>query len=266
MFRLRGSSSDSGEFVAVDDVSFDLADGGSLAIVGESGSGKTTVAKILAGLEKATGGTIEIEGEVQERRARLRGGRRRQARTVQMVFQDPYGSLDPRQTVQSALEEVLNEHFSLSRSERDDRIVGMLEQVGLDERHAQSRPRELSGGQRQRVAIARALIIEPRVLVLDEAVAALDVSVQAQIINLLIQLRRRVQTAYLFISHDLGVVRHISDSCLVMQHGQVVESGLTREVLSDPKTDYTRMLLAAVPHRGWRPSRRLREVVGDESP
>jgi len=242
------------EHRAVDDVSFALAQGGSLAIVGESGSGKTTTARIVAGLEAATGGSVAIEGREVDVTRRGRG--RRSARVVQMVFQDPFGSLDPRQNIGAGLRELLRIHFDLGRAELGARVSALLEQVGLEERHAGLRPRALSGGQRQRVAIARALAVEPRILILDEAVSALDVSVQAQVLNLLGDIRQSSGVSYLFVSHDLGVVRQVADHCLVLNRGRVVESGSTAEVLDDPQHAYTQALIDAVPKPGWQPQRR----------
>ncbi|MFG2965877.1 ABC transporter ATP-binding protein [Streptomyces sp. NPDC048288] len=239
------------DHVAVDDVSFDIPEGSCLAIVGESGSGKTTTARIVAGLESADGGTVTLAGQSADRR-----GRRRGPGSAQMVFQDPFGSLDPRQRVGSAIEELLQLHHRLGRTERRARVVELLTQVGLDERHAGELPGNLSGGQRQRVAIARALSMEPKLLILDEAVSALDVSVQAQVLNLLIGIRRQTGITYLFISHDLAVVRQISDRCVVMRNGGIVEEGRTADVLGNPAEEYTRTLIEAVPRPGWVPRRR----------
>ncbi|MFT4081653.1 MAG: ATP-binding cassette domain-containing protein [Nocardioides sp.] len=235
---------------AVDDVSFTLHRGESLAIVGESGSGKTTTARVVAGLETATAGSVRLARSADAAR------RGPDAREVQMVFQDPFGSLDPRQRVGAGLKELLRRHFRLSRRELEARVTRLLEQVGLDGRHADQLPRSLSGGQRQRVAIARALAPEPQILILDEAVSALDVSVQAQVLNLLADIRATSEISYLFVSHDLGVVRQVTDTCLVLCQGRVVEYGATSQVLDDPQDPYTQALLAAVPQPGWKPSRR----------
>ncbi|WP_460945289.1 ABC transporter ATP-binding protein [Okibacterium endophyticum] len=248
------------DFVAVDDVTFSLARGESLAIVGESGSGKTTIARIIAGLETATDGNILFEGR-QWSKPRGVTQRREHARQVQMVFQDPFGSLNPKQALGPCLEEILITQFDRDRSWRKARIAKLLDQVGLDDRQAKALPRNLSGGQRQRFAIARALALEPQLLILDEAVSALDVSVQAQVLNLLIEIRRQIDISYLFVSHDLAVVRQISDRCLVMQKGRVVEIGDTTSVLDDPSDPYTRQLLDAIPRPGWQPSRRIQPTV-----
>ncbi|GGN64177.1 hypothetical protein GCM10011579_033350 [Streptomyces albiflavescens] len=243
------------EFTAVDDVSFSIPAAGSLAVVSQSGSGKTTCARIVAGLESATAGTVKLDGENRSTGRIGRAERKRCARQVQMVFQDPNSSLDPRQTAAAAIAEVLDEHRNGRPRATDAQVGELLEQVGLDERTGRCWPRALSGGQRQRVAIARALAARPRLLIFDEAVAALDVSVQAQVLNLLDDLRRTTGVVYLFVSHDLGVVRQISDDCVVMHKGRIVEAGPTAEVLDNPRHDYTRRLLQAVPRAGWKPRR-----------
>ncbi|MER5865121.1 ATP-binding cassette domain-containing protein [Kitasatospora sp. NPDC002040] len=240
-----------GSVQAVDDVSFRLAEGGSLGIVGESGSGKTTTARIVVGLERADAGRVLVHGQDRTRAQRGRAARLARAREVQMVFQDPFLSLDPRTTVGAVLRETLRLHFPDGDHPR--RIAELLEQVGLGSREAGALPRQLSGGQRQRVAIARALAVEPSVLVLDEAVAALDVSVQAQILNLLSDIREQTGIGYLFITHDLGVVRCVTDQVIVMRHGAIVEAGATAEVLARPQHPYTRLLLDSVPRPGWDP-------------
>ncbi len=239
--------------LAVDDVSFAIARGGSLGIVGESGSGKTTIARMLTGLVRPSGGTIAVAGRDRSHPARGSAERRRRGHELQMVFQDPYTSLDPRQRVVGCLDEALRLHTELGSKDRVERIRELLEHVGLDERHARSLPRELSGGQRQRVAIARALAGAPVVIVLDEAVSALDVSIQAQVLNLLNRLRAETGVAYVFISHNLAVVRQVCDDVLVLQHGRVVESGAVDEVLDRPQHEYTRRLLASIPTVGWDP-------------
>ena len=231
--------------VAVDDVSLTLRAGETLGIVGESGSGKSTTARLLLGLEKPDAGEVSIDGTpwTALNPARQRERRRR----MQIVYQDPLSSFDPRYTVDRVIGEALGVAGYPRGKRRRDRTVELLELVALDARHLRRRPLELSGGQRQRVAIARALAAEPEVIVCDEPVSALDVSVQAQILDLLADLQARLRVAYLFISHDLGVIYHVSDRVLVMRHGKVLESGDVREVFSDPKDDYTRELLAAIP-------------------
>ncbi|MGK4585391.1 ABC transporter ATP-binding protein [Kitasatospora sp. HPMI-4] len=238
---------------AVDDVSFTLAAGGSLGIVGESGSGKTTTARIIVGLEQADEGQVTVQDRARTGRARGRAERLARAREVQMVFQDPYLSLDPRTSVEAVLRETLRLHFP--GTDHGARIRELLDQVGLGTRAADALPRQLSGGQRQRVAIARALAVEPAVVVLDEAVAALDVSVQAQVLNLLADIREQTGVGYLFITHDLGVVRCVTDDVIVMRHGRIVEAGPTAQVLGSPQHAYTRLLLESVPRPGWDPDR-----------
>ncbi|MBG0817809.1 ABC transporter ATP-binding protein [Planomonospora sp. ID82291] len=228
-------------------IGFSIERGSCLAVVGESGSGKTTAARIVAGLESATSGTVVVT----DGRA---GGKTRHG--VQMVFQDPYGSLDPRQAVGAGLHELLKIHGMRRRADRRTRVSELLESVGLDDRHAGRYPASLSGGQRQRVAIARALALNPALLILDEAVSALDVSVQAQVLNLLADIRERTRISYLFVSHDLGVVRQVSDTCIVLRNGRLIESGPTADVLDAPRQGYTRALVDAVPRPGWRPRRR----------
>lgn len=237
--------------VAVDSVGFELGAGEALAVVGESGSGKTTVARMLLGLEQPTSGTIEVCGRARPVGRPRTKERRRRAREMQLVFQDPYLSLDRSQRIGDILDTAVRLQFDLSRDERKARVAELMEQVGLLPRHASVYPRQLSGGQRQRVGIARALAAEPTVLVLDEAVAALDVSVQAQVLNLLCDIRESTDIAFLFISHDLAVVNQLCERTLVMRSGRVVEEGPTSQVLSTPSEDYTRRLIEAVPRPGW---------------
>ena len=241
---------------AVDDVGFTVPAGGSLGIVGESGSGKTTVARMLVGLERASGGSMAVLGRDRSAPARGAAERDRRARELQIVFQDPYTSLDPSQSARAAVDEVLRHHGQLTVSQRASRLGQLMDQVGLTDRQSSARPRELSGGQRQRVAIARALAAEPKALILDEAVSALDVSIQAQILNLLADIRDRTGIAYLLISHDLAVVRQLCDTVLVLRRGRVVEQGDCAAVLDAPAQEYTRALRAAVPVPGWRVGQR----------
>ncbi|MGW9022168.1 dipeptide ABC transporter ATP-binding protein [Leucobacter chromiiresistens] len=234
-------------FVAVDGVSFAVAPGTTHALVGESGSGKTTTGRAIAGFAAPTSGSVRVAGtEVTE----LRGGALRQfRRTTQMVYQNPYGSLDPRLSVGQTLAEPLANYRigTGSRADRAERVAHALEVVSLPAEFAQRRPRELSGGQRQRVAIARALIVEPELVVLDEAVSALDVTVQAQILRLLARLQQELGLTYVFISHDLAVVRQISDTVTVLQRGRQVEHGATEDVFSNAQDPYTQRLIEAIP-------------------
>jgi peptide/nickel transport system ATP-binding protein len=234
---------------AVRDVSFALGAGAALGIVGESGSGKTTIARMLMGLEPRTAGTILLDGAELGDRPNARA-RRTRSRLIQMVFQDPFTSLDPHMRIAAGLDEIQRFHFKRTAAERRARTAELLEAVGLGERHGRSLPARLSGGQRQRVAIARALATEPRILVLDEAVSSLDVSIQAQILNLLAELRGRLGLTYVLISHDLAVVRQIADEAIVMYRGTVVERGSVEEILTRPQHPYTVRLLRSVPRPG----------------
>ncbi|HUZ21418.1 MAG TPA: ABC transporter ATP-binding protein [Acidimicrobiales bacterium] len=231
---------------AVRGVSFDVAAGGSLGIVGESGCGKSTLARLLVGLEPPTSGSVEVAGApVAAASNEARGAL---ARRIQLVFQDPFSSLDPRLTVERALGEVLRVHDLAPGPEaREARVVEVLEMVALGRRFLRRYPHELSGGQAQRVAIARALAVGPKVLVLDEPTSALDVSVRAEVMNLLVRIQGELGLTYVFISHDLSMVRHIADEIDVMYLGRVVESGPYDRVLDAPLHPYTRALADAVP-------------------
>jgi peptide/nickel transport system ATP-binding protein len=223
-----------------------MAPGESLGIVGESGSGKSTLARAVLALERPRAGTVRLLGAdlFALSRAELRAARLR----MQAVFQDPYGSLDPRQTVLSIIAEPIAAlEPATSRPERRERVAAMLVAVGLPATAAQKYPHEFSGGQRQRIAIARALVTHPALIVADEPVSALDVSVQAQVLNLMLDLRDRLGIAWLFISHDLGVVRAVTDRVAVLRDGRIVEAGPTARVLSAPAHPYTQALVAAMP-------------------
>jgi oligopeptide/dipeptide ABC transporter ATP-binding protein len=227
---------------ALDGVSLSIGPRSSLGIVGESGCGKSTLARVLVGLVPLTSGLLVLDGcEVGTHRDKA------MRRRIQMVFQDPSSSLNPARTVGQTLTELLRAHGLISPREVRTRCNELLDLVGLPSATIDSKPRQLSGGQRQRVGIARALALEPEVLIADEAVAALDVSVQALVLNLLIELRQELDLALVFISHDLSVVRHISEELLVMYMGRVVESGATEQVFKDPRHPYTRALIAAAP-------------------
>lgn len=247
-------------FVAVDDVSFTVAAGTTHAIVGESGSGKSTLARMITAFQEPTSGTVTLDDlRIDEFGTFSKVGRRDLRRRVQMVYQNPFSSLDPRQTVGKILAEPLRNLTDLSKTQIREKVEAILDRVALGSGAgsvsgdvAQRRPAELSGGQRQRVAIARALILDPELVVLDEAVSALDVTVQAQILSLLDELQRDLGLTYLFISHDLSVVREISDTVTVMSHGRQVESGLTSEIFEHPQDDLTEKLLDAIPGHRYR--------------
>jgi peptide/nickel transport system ATP-binding protein len=230
---------------ALDGVSFHIEEGETFGLVGESGCGKSTLARVLLQLEPPTGGRVTFAGEDLSRcsHAELR----RMRRHMQMIFQDPYGSIDSRWTLGQIIGEPLVVHENLSASERGARVRDLLEQVGLDPAWEARYPHALSGGQRQRVAIARAIAVHPRFIVADEAVSALDVSVQAQVINLLQDLKQRLGLTYLFIGHGLHLVRHVSDRIGVMYLGRMVEVGPAEQVFRHPAHPYTRALLAAIP-------------------
>jgi len=230
---------------AVDGVSFSIAAGKTLGLVGESGSGKTTIARTLLRLTEPSAGSFLLDGVDVFTLAP--GPLRRLRRRIQIVFQDPYGSLNPRMTVRQTLREPLAIHQLAPKPQRDARVGALLDEVGLDPELADRYPHELSGGQRQRVGIARALSVEPAFLVCDEPVSALDVSVQAQVLNLLADLQQKRQLTYLFIAHDLAVVKHIADDVAVMYLGRIVERAPAAPVYEQPRHPYTRSLLSAVP-------------------
>ncbi|MEU7581144.1 ABC transporter ATP-binding protein [Streptomyces sp. NPDC041068] len=230
---------------AVRGVSLSVAEGETLGLVGESGSGKSTTARVLAGLRKPTGGTVRFDGRDISRAAEDTALRRTLSREVQLVFQDPYASLNPRRTVEEIVTTPLRVHTDMSRAERRERAAELLEQVGLDTAHLPRYPHEFSGGQRQRIGIARALAPRPRLIIADEPVSALDVSVQAQVLNLLMDLRDELGLSLLFVSHDLAVVRHLCDRIAVMRHGEIVETGTRDDVFDNPQELYTKELLAA---------------------
>jgi len=230
---------------AVKDATLRLDKGKTLAIVGESGSGKSTLARILTLIDAPTSGELFIDGEKIE--IARHGVSRALRRKVQMVFQNPYGSLNPRQKIGDVLAEPLRINTRLPAAEQRERAMAMLRKVGLGPEHFNRYPHMFSGGQRQRIAIARALMLNPSLLVLDEPVSALDLSVQAQILNLLADLQDEFQLTYVFISHDLSVVRYIADEVMVMYLGEVVEQGSRDELFAAPRHDYTRALFAATP-------------------
>ena len=245
VYSIKGSGFKKTAFTAVNNVSLEIKRGTTLALVGESGSGKSTVAKMLLGLEKPTSGEIIVDGKnIAKLNARELFELRRH---MQPVFQDPYGSLDPLQNIANTIAEPLVTHKVGNRKEREARVRELLEQVSLPWAISTRYPSELSGGQRQRVAIARALALKPELVVLDEAVSALDVLVQAQILELLAKLQDELKLTYLFITHDLAVVKVIADQVAVMNKGQIVEFGSTKEIFAKPQQQYTKNLLEAIP-------------------
>jgi peptide/nickel transport system ATP-binding protein len=248
VYKIRGGKGRNATLTASDAVSFAVEKGTTTALVGESGSGKSTVARMILRLEEPTSGSIEIGGsDVATLKGRpLMDLRRR----MQPVFQDPYGSLDPLRNIANTIAEPLQTHKVGDRTSRRERVLELLEQVALPEKLATRYPNELSGGQRQRVAIARALALKPEIVILDEAVSALDVLVQAQILRLLADLQAELQLTYLFITHDLAVVRVIADNVCVMQQGKIVEAAPTDTVFDSPQEQYTKELLNAIPGAG----------------
>lgn len=250
-----------GHVKAVEDVSLQLYEGESLGVVGESGCGKSTLGRAILGLEELTEGKIHFRNEeIQDlkRKEKLKF-----VKEMQMIFQDPYASLNPRQRIGHALEEVFTMHTNMSAKEKRASVLDLLHEVGLQEEHFDRYPHEFSGGQRQRIGIARAIALNPSFVICDEAVSALDVSVQAQVLKLLKTLQEKYQLSYLFISHDLGVVRYFCDRVLVMYLGNTVELGTVKELFANPLHPYTQALLSAIPRPSVHTNKKRIRLEGD---
>lgn len=246
---------------ALNGVSFELQAGKTLAVVGESGCGKSTLARALTLIEEPSSGSLQIAG--QEVAGASRQTRKQLRRDVQMVFQNPYASLNPRQKIGDQLAEPLQINTGLSRAERREKVQAMMSQVGLRPEHYQRYPHMFSGGQRQRIALARAMMLTPKVLVADEPTSALDVSIQAQVLNLFMDLQEEFKTGYVFISHNLSVVRHVADDVLVMYLGRPAEIGPSERIYERPLHPYTKALLSATPTIHPDPAKPKIKIIGE---
>jgi dipeptide transport system ATP-binding protein len=246
---------------ALNGVSFELEAGKTLAVVGESGCGKSTLARQLTLIEEPSSGSLKIAG--QEVAGATKAQRKQLRRDVQMVFQSPYASLNPRQKIGDQLAEPLLINTNLSKAERREKVQAMMQQVGLRPEHYQRYPHMFSGGQRQRIALARAMMLQPKVLVADEPTSALDVSIQAQVLNLFMDLQQQYQTAYVFISHNLAVVRHVADDVLVMYLGRPAEMGPKEDLYRNPLHPYTQALLSATPTIKPNPDKPRIKIAGE---
>lgn len=249
---------------AVDDISFEVYEGETVSIVGESGCGKSTTGRAILRLDEPTAGEVKFDGEnlLSLSKSKMRQKRK----DLQIIFQDPYASLNPRQTVSQIIEEVFEIQKLVPRRGRREKVIDLLETVGIGSHQIDRYPHEFSGGQRQRIGIARALSVNPKLIICDEAVSALDVSIQAQVLNLLKELQRKFQLTYLFISHDLGVVRHISDRIIVMYLGKIVEISDTQSLFENPQHPYTRALLSAIPSMNFDEVKKERIILKGDVP
>ena len=245
IFNVKVSSFRSKDLYALNKISLEVERGKTIAVVGESGCGKTTLGKVVSGLYQAEKGTIKFHGEdIAHKRPQQRGLLQKD---IQMIFQDPYSSLNPRKKIKDILEQPLKIHTDLNKDERMKAIEQTCADVGIDLGYLSRYPHQFSGGQRQRIAIARAIILNPELVIADEPISALDVSIQAQVLNLLMDLQEKLNLTYLFITHDISVVKHLSDYVAVMYLGEIVEYGTKQQIFSNPQHPYTKMLFLAVP-------------------